>query len=48
MMQSNDPRLMSAEELEDYANEFQSQISSGLYDVSIIRISFNNTNKSLD
>ena len=33
MLQRNDPRLMTAEELEDYANEFQAQISSGLYDV---------------
>lgn len=36
MLLTNDPRLMSAEELEDYANEFQEQISTnGLYDVSM-------------
>lgn len=32
MLQANDPRLMTAEELDDYANEFQSQMSTGLYD----------------
>lgn len=33
MLQTKDPRLMTAEELEEYADEFQSQMSSGLYDV---------------
>ncbi|KAF5100515.1 hypothetical protein D0Z00_001243 [Geotrichum galactomycetum] len=32
LMERNDPRLMTAEELDEYAEDFQSEMSGGLYD----------------
>lgn len=39
MLQAKDPRLMTAQELDDYANEFQSNMSEGLYDTE--KVDFN-------
>lgn len=39
LMERNDPRLMTAEELDEYAEEFQTEMSGGLYDTS--KIDFN-------
>ncbi|ANB13344.1 ssDNA endodeoxyribonuclease RAD2 [Sugiyamaella lignohabitans] len=36
LVEANDPRLMTEEELAEYADEFGSQINSGLYDNSLI------------
>jgi DNA excision repair protein ERCC-5 len=35
-VKSDDPRLMTQEELAEYAQEFEAQINTGLYDVSIL------------